>query len=591
MASSVFVLASAMGGSEQEYSMLPQKDGYWFYNVGGINSFAEFAYRIVSGMESRIHLIQNGKYMSYSSARKWRNTDYDPLMKPQSLPYKAPSNGYNAIYYIHVPSFTQEGSYAAIEPYVSYLRQLGIISVEFMNLEPQVCASSSSIHPSCWYHSSVVFPGIPHPAHGSQSSLSSLLRQIAFIGMSSLYDVDISSFSAQSDWYSYDGSANATWFGTLFDPSAPLYDYEGSRCGKPQLALGHVTRSLLTTMLQRPVEEFGFSGLWWRGVLCLRLKDEQCAKGKGGDDLTAVRFVQNVVRTVGTVYGEDTCGVVEVENPQSVVRDVTASSQQNGLGFAGALNLSIGERLLGFALQRVIPAEAVVEYLSAFASIRDKTVLSLDTTKKRLVNRCLPLYTEHAAAVKHALLIHSFFLLTPGIPRLLMGDEYLTEQEFAELPSTLDLDSVGVFSGDGWKSEGPRFGLFNYTRDLLAFRLRYSLFAFYSPSVYYANNETHTIAFVLRNSNQRIVGIANLGDTAHHAIEEIDFPPLTSSFKWSCSINTDRRAVYSEFEDVDSAIEIGACHEGNHYKFKDCANVTLDAHSFRIYESVYHPSS
>ena len=41
----------------------PQKDGYWFYNVGGINSFAEFAYRIVSGMESRIHLIQNGKYM------------------------------------------------------------------------------------------------------------------------------------------------------------------------------------------------------------------------------------------------------------------------------------------------------------------------------------------------------------------------------------------------------------------------------------------------------------------------------------------------------------------------------------------------
>ena len=28
-------------------------------------------------------------------------------MKPQSLPYKAPSNGYNAIYYIHVPSFTR----------------------------------------------------------------------------------------------------------------------------------------------------------------------------------------------------------------------------------------------------------------------------------------------------------------------------------------------------------------------------------------------------------------------------------------------------------------------------------------------------
>ena len=218
-----------------------------------------------------------------------------------------------------------------------------------MNLDPQVCESSSSIHPSCWRitaspssdigNSSVVFPGIPHPAHGSHSSLSSLLYQIAFTGMSSLYDIDISCFSTHSDWYNYDGSANATWFGSLFNVASPLYDYEGKHCAKPRMDSGHVVHSLLTSILERPVKEFGFSGLWWRGVLCLRLNSPQCAQGKGDDDLTAVRFVRNVVRTVGTVYGEDTCGVVTVENPQSVVRDVTASSQQNGLGFRGELNL------------------------------------------------------------------------------------------------------------------------------------------------------------------------------------------------------------------------------------------------------------
>ena len=82
--------------------------------------------------------------------------------------------------------------------------------------------------------------------------------------------------------------------------------------------------------------------------------------------------------------------------------------------------------------------------------------------------------------------------------------------------------------------------------------------------------------------------------------EEIDIPPLAQSFKWSCSINTDRKSVFSEFEDVDSVIEIGGCSEGYRYKcmwrvcvmrrFRDCANVTLSAHSFRIYESVYHSS-
>lgn len=87
----------------------------------------------------------------------------------------------------------------------------------------------------------------------------------------------------------------------------------------------------------------------------------------------------------------------------------------------------------------------------------------------------MPLYSEHAAVIKHALLIHSLFLLTPGIPRILMGDEYLTEEEFMDLPSALDLDSVGVFEEEKWKSEGPRFGLFNFTKDMLSLRLRYSV--------------------------------------------------------------------------------------------------------------------
>ena len=77
--------------------------------------------------------------------------------------------------------------------------------------------------------------------------------------------------------------------------------------------------------------------------------------------------------------------------------------------------------------------------------------------------------------MKHALLIHSLFLLTPGIPRLFMGDEYLTAVEFSASPPMLDLDRVGVFSNQNWLVTGPNIGLFNYTKQLLTFRYQYSV--------------------------------------------------------------------------------------------------------------------
>lgn len=39
-----------------------------------------------------------------------------------------------------------------------------------------------------------------------------------------------------------------------------------------------------------------------------------------------------------------------------------------------------GRQLLRFALQRVIPAEAVEAYFDGFMAISDKTVISLDTS-------------------------------------------------------------------------------------------------------------------------------------------------------------------------------------------------------------------
>lgn len=224
------------------------------------------------------------------------------------------------------------------------------MTVEFMNLETHAC-ESSVIDSSCWCtflspplildHASVVYPGIPHPRYGLQSSLCSLLANISFTGMSSLHDVDLTQFSTASDWYNYDGSANSTWFGTLFDAEAPLYQYQGRTRGKPDLQTGTVSHTLLRAMLTRFVGEFGFTGLWWRGLLCLRLDSRECEQGEGSDNKKAVRFLRSMSNSIPFLFGEDTRGVVNVKNPDSVVRDITASASQHGLGFRGALDESM----------------------------------------------------------------------------------------------------------------------------------------------------------------------------------------------------------------------------------------------------------
>mgnify|MGYP006954138942 FL=1 len=179
-----------------------------------------------------------------------------------------------------------------------------------MNLETHVC-ESSVIDSSCWCtllspplildHASVVYPGIPHPRYGLQSSLHSLLANISFTGMSSLHDVDLTQFSTASDWYNYDGSANSTWFGSLFDAEAPLFQYQGRTCGKPDLRTGTVSHTLLKTMLTRFVNEFGFTGLWWRGLLCLRLDGERCFEGEGEDNVVNTEFLKQVRARADTV--------------------------------------------------------------------------------------------------------------------------------------------------------------------------------------------------------------------------------------------------------------------------------------------------
>ena len=233
---------------------------------------------------------------------------------------------------------------------IEYLSYLGVTTVRIMGLEPHVCEAGSTIDSQCWCRTSlnllcqdqpsVVYPGIPHPSYGTQAELRSLLLQLQNYNIQSVLDMDLSQFSTSSDWYNYDGSASLTSFGSLFD-STGAYTYEGRTCNRPNLSTDSVTRSLLQTMLRRFVNSIGFSGFWWRGLLCLRLISEQCESGRGSDNTAGVAFLRSFSSDGWLQFGEDTRGEVSVENPSSMIQNIADATSARGLGYDGQVDISM----------------------------------------------------------------------------------------------------------------------------------------------------------------------------------------------------------------------------------------------------------
>ena len=68
-------------------------------------------------------------------------------------------------------------------------------------------------------HAKVVYPGVPHPAYGSQKELSQFIAAIHERGLQVVLDMDWTGFSKDSDFYNYDGSFSPSEFGPLFQES------------------------------------------------------------------------------------------------------------------------------------------------------------------------------------------------------------------------------------------------------------------------------------------------------------------------------------------------------------------------------------
>lgn len=142
-------------------------------------------------------------------------------------------------------------------------------------------------------HSHVVYPDVTHPDLGSQRQLMNLINAIHSLDMNVIVDIDWTGFDSFSNYYDYDGSGKPTDFGSLFQNTTE-YDYLGRRSRSVNLSVDHPGALLLSEILSRYKYTYQFDGVYWRGLLCMRLDDENCQLGIGRDNRVNSAFLRNI---------------------------------------------------------------------------------------------------------------------------------------------------------------------------------------------------------------------------------------------------------------------------------------------------------
>ena len=150
-------------------------------------------------------------------------------------------------------------------------------------------------------HASVVYTGVPHPSLGSQRDLTQLVEAIHAEGMQVIVDINWTSFSRHSDFYNYDGSEEPTVFGALFQTSEAGVDSTGQVRRAIDLGVDRPGSLLLNDLLYRYTWTFGMDGVYWKGLLCLRVNGTECADGVGMENLPNAQYLRDVVKRLDTV--------------------------------------------------------------------------------------------------------------------------------------------------------------------------------------------------------------------------------------------------------------------------------------------------
>ena len=139
-----------------------------------------------------------------------------------------------------------------------------------------------------------------HPSLGSHVDLKILIDAIHALEMRVIVDIDWSGFDNSSNYYNYDGSSYPSSFGPLFQNTSS-YQYQDHISQLMNLEDSHPGSILLVDLLRRLTTTYQFDGIYWKGLLCLRLEDADCQFGVGKVNVINEQFLKTITSKLSNI--------------------------------------------------------------------------------------------------------------------------------------------------------------------------------------------------------------------------------------------------------------------------------------------------
>ena len=139
-----------------------------------------------------------------------------------------------------------------------------------------------------------------HPLFGSTTDIITFIHKAHTLSIRVLIDLDVTGFTPDSNYYTYDLSSYPSPFGPLFQNTSS-FPYHNTTSKTVDLGEDYPMNTMVSNLLFRYSYVLGFDGVYWKGLLCLRLDGERCFEGEGEDNVVNTEFLKQVRARADTV--------------------------------------------------------------------------------------------------------------------------------------------------------------------------------------------------------------------------------------------------------------------------------------------------
>ena len=536
-AENVFILGSFNDWSKEANSLEREKDGWWKTNIQGAVPGDEYQYRIVSGTKElfRIDPYSRNVTSSVGNSIITRPSDVREVSD-----FSSPLLNETIIYELHIGTFgkTSSDKPSNLESAVKrlpYLKELGVNALEIMPVGEFAGAYSWGYNPS---HIFAV-----ESDYGNPNSFRNFVKTAHEHGIAVILDVIYNHLGPTDlNLWQFDGWSENNKGG--------IYFYNDQRANtpwgetRPDYGRAEVREFLRDNALFW-LEEYGVDGLRWDATSFIRnVNGGSDPAGDIPDGWNLMQWINDEIKKVKP--GSFTIAEDMQDNPY-----LTKASKDGGAGFDAQWDARFVHAVRGALIfpddaARDLDAvrDAIMHryYLNGFERvIYTESHDEIANGKARVPEEVQPGHASNWFAKKKACLGAALVFLSPGIPMIFQGQEFLEDDWFH------DKDPLD------WSKKERFAGILQLFKDLIRLRLNCENVSRglcgQDVNVHHVNQKEKVLAFHRWDKGgpgDTVVAVMNFANKLHENYEV----GLPHDGIWKIRLNSDSSLYDASFGNV-----------------------------------------